>query len=89
MFNSALDKIFGVKKYADSLMKIVNKRDIKLNFKRNLVEVNADKKEAIFEILDPTTESSKYETYEVCVTVCGHQLNLVCTCKCDNSLCSI
>ena len=65
MFNSSLEKIFGVKKYADSLMKIVNKREIKLNFKRNLVEVNADKKEAIFEVLNPAEAGSRFEKYEV------------------------
>lgn len=49
MFNSALDVIFGVKKYAACLMKVVEERDINLNFKYNLIEVRPDKKEAIFQ----------------------------------------
>ena len=66
MFNTSLDKIFGVKKYADSLMSIVKKRDIQLNFKRNLIEIRPETKEAIFQILDdrPQTET-KLETYKV------------------------
>ncbi|XP_068711230.1 sulfide:quinone oxidoreductase, mitochondrial-like [Montipora foliosa] len=65
MFNTSLDKIFGVKKYADSLMSIVKKRDIQLNFKRNLIEIRPETKEAIFQILDdrPQTET-KLETYK-------------------------
>lgn len=52
MFNILLDKIFGVKKYVDVLSKIVNEREIKLNFKRNLFVIKLDSKEVVFEVLD-------------------------------------
>ena len=65
MFNTSLDRIFGVKKYADSLSKIVKERDIKLNFKRNLIEIRPDTKEAIFEVLDDSQSEKKLETYQV------------------------
>ena len=65
MFNTSLEKIFGVKKYADSLTQIVKKRDIELNFKRNLIEIRPETKEAIFEILGDSKTEKKLETYEV------------------------
>lgn len=65
MFNSALDKIFGVQKYANSLMSIIKKRDIQLNFKRNLIEIKPETKEAIFEVLDGSQTEKKLETYQV------------------------
>ena len=72
MFNTSLDRLFGVKKYADSLMRIVKKRDIQLNFKRNLFEIKTDTKEAIFEVLDDSHSKKKLETYKVgcAVTLC-------------------
>ena len=63
MFNTALDKIFGVKKYADVLTKIVRSRGIQLNFQRNLVEVLPDSQEVVFEALDSPEKSR--ETYKV------------------------
>lgn len=66
MFNTSLDKIFGVKKYADALSKIVNEREIKLNFKRNLFAIKPDSKEAVFEVLDDSKSDKKLlETYQV------------------------
>ena len=66
MFNTSLDKIFGVKKYADALSKIVKEREIKLNFKRNLFAIKPDSKEAVFEVLDgPKSEKKLLETYQV------------------------
>ena len=65
MFNTALERIFGVKKYADALMKIVKERDIQLNFKRNLIEIRPETKEAIFEVLGDPQSEKKLETYEV------------------------
>ena len=60
MYNSALGVIFGVKKYADALMKVIRERDITVNFQRKLLEVTKD--EAIFEnIAEETVES-----YKVC-----------------------
>lgn len=65
MFNTSLEKIFGVKKYADALTKIVKERDIQLNFKRNLFSIKPDKKEAVFEVLDDSSKDKKLETYQV------------------------
>lgn len=65
MFNTSLDKIFGVKKYADALSKIVKEREIKLNFKRNLFAIKPDSKEAVFEVLDDSKSEKKLlETYQ-------------------------
>lgn len=60
---SSLDVIFGVKKYANELMKIVKARNIQLNFKQNLIEVKPDTKEAIFQKLG-TDDQIVYE-YEM------------------------
>ncbi|CAG2112854.1 unnamed protein product, partial [Medioppia subpectinata] len=50
-FNTALGVIFGVKKYAESLNKVIKRKNINVNYGHNLVEVVADKKEAVFEDL--------------------------------------
>ena len=64
MYNSALGVIFGVKKYANALWKVVERKGIKVNLLRKLVGINTDKREATFEVLDP--ESKVYmENYEV------------------------
>lgn len=52
IFNSALPVIFAVPKYAKVLNEVVKVKGIKTNFKHNLIEVNADAKEAIFENLE-------------------------------------
>lgn len=52
MFNTSLGVIFGVKKYADALLEIIKERNIAVNYKHNLIEVRADKQEAVFENLD-------------------------------------
>lgn len=65
MYNTALGVIFGVKKYADELLKVVDRKDIQVNFKRNLLEVDAVTKQAIFEVL----EENRTETFPVGVTV--------------------
>ena len=53
IYNSSLGVIFGVKKYADSLWEyVINKRGMNVNFRHNLIEVKADTKEAVFELLD-------------------------------------
>ena len=46
--------LFGVKKYADALWKVVESRGIEVNLNSALIEVNADKKEATFENLQST-----------------------------------
>lgn len=50
-FMSAGGGIFGVKKYADALNKVVDRYGIDTNYGHNLVEIRADKKEADFEVL--------------------------------------
>ncbi|XP_069316517.1 sulfide:quinone oxidoreductase, mitochondrial [Eulemur rufifrons] len=57
IFNTSLGGIFGVKKYADALQEIIQERNITVNYKQNLVEVRADKQEAVFENLDKPGET--------------------------------
>ncbi|XP_042731517.1 sulfide:quinone oxidoreductase, mitochondrial isoform X1 [Lagopus leucura] len=64
MFNTSLGVIFGVKKYADALLEIIEERNIAVNYKCNLVEVRADKQEAVFENLDKPGETEVHE-YEM------------------------
>ncbi|XP_059162689.1 sulfide:quinone oxidoreductase, mitochondrial-like [Physella acuta] len=52
LFNTSLGVIFGVKKYADALQKVIDKKDITVNYKHNLVEVDHKTKTALFEKLD-------------------------------------
>ncbi|CAK8683287.1 unnamed protein product [Clavelina lepadiformis] len=49
MFNSAGPSIFAVKKYAESLNKVIEQKDIVTNFGINLIEVKPDTKEAVFQ----------------------------------------
>ncbi|NXR78510.1 SQOR protein, partial [Pycnonotus jocosus] len=67
MFNTSLGVIFGVKKYADALLEVIKDRDLAVNYKRNLIEVRADKQEAVFENLDRpgVTEVHQYEMLHV------------------------
>ncbi|XP_077565798.1 sulfide:quinone oxidoreductase, mitochondrial [Stigmatopora nigra] len=67
IYNTSLPVLFGVKKYADSLWKIVKQRDLKVNLRQNLIEVRADKQEAVFENLDKPGETTvfKYEMLHV------------------------
>ena len=51
MFHTALPVLFAVKLYADALWKVVESRGIEVNLNSALVEVNADKREAVFEDL--------------------------------------
>lgn len=60
IFNTSLGAIFGVKKYADALLEIIKERDITVNYKWNLVEVRADRQEAVFENLDKAGETQVY-----------------------------
>ncbi|XP_077991049.1 LOW QUALITY PROTEIN: sulfide:quinone oxidoreductase, mitochondrial-like [Glandiceps talaboti] len=69
MFNTAGGVIFAVKKYAKSLLEIVQTRNINVNYQHNLVEVNAEKREAVFEKLnteDKERVSFPYEMLHVC-----------------------
>lgn len=66
--------LFGIKKYADSLWEIVKDRDLQVNLRHNLVEVRADKKEAVFENLDKPGET---KVIEVTVPWLNSNLNIV------------
>ncbi|KAL0603208.1 Sulfidequinone oxidoreductase, mitochondrial [Plecturocebus cupreus] len=57
IFNTSLGAIFGVKKYADALQEIIRDRNLTVNYKQNLIEVRADKQEAVFENLDKPGET--------------------------------
>lgn len=56
MYNTSLPVLFGVKKYADALWKVVKERDIVINTRRCLTEVRPDSREAIFVNLDNPDE---------------------------------
>uniref|UniRef100_A0A2K5Q6P6 FAD/NAD(P)-binding domain-containing protein n=1 Tax=Cebus imitator TaxID=2715852 RepID=A0A2K5Q6P6_CEBIM len=57
IFNTSLGAIFGVKKYADALQEIIRERNLTVNYKQNLIEVRANKQEAVFENLDKPGET--------------------------------
>lgn len=64
IYNTSLPVLFGVKKYADALWNIVEQRDLQVNLRQNLIEVRADKQEAVFENLDKPGETTVFE-YEM------------------------
>jgi sulfide:quinone oxidoreductase len=51
-FVSGGGMIFGVKKYADALLKLVNSYNINLNFKHDLIEIDGEKKLATFKLME-------------------------------------
>lgn len=61
MFNTSLGVIFAVKKYADALLEIIKDRNLDVNYKCNLIEVRADKQEAVFENLDKPGSTEVYQ----------------------------
>nr|XP_056721770.1 sulfide:quinone oxidoreductase, mitochondrial [Euleptes europaea] len=61
IFNTALSAIFGVQKYADALLEIIKSRNITVNYRHNLIEVQADKREAVFENLDKPGATEVYQ----------------------------
>ncbi|CAM3245945.1 NAD(P)/FAD-dependent oxidoreductase [Brevibacillus invocatus] len=66
IFASAKSVIFDVKKYADTLDQVVKRKGIQTKYKRNLIEVRADVKEAVFENLDTKEqEVIKYDLLHV------------------------
>ncbi|KAL5019790.1 hypothetical protein ScPMuIL_002682 [Solemya velum] len=62
-YNTALGVIFGVPRYAESLLKIVEKRNIDVDYKMNLEEIHSDRKEAVFRKLDSDTGETKTVKY--------------------------
>lgn len=63
LYNTSLGVIFGVRRYAETLSSICQQREIKLNFRHNLIEVRPEKKEAVFQHLD--THETKVFPYEM------------------------
>lgn len=57
VYNTSLPVIFGVKKYADALWKVCENRDVHVNLTTNLIEVRADKCEAVFQSLTKPDET--------------------------------
>lgn len=50
-YTSAGGVIFGIKSYADTLNKVIERYHIKTHFLHNLKEIRADKREAVYDIL--------------------------------------
>lgn len=65
IYNTSLPVIFGVKKYADALWKVVEGRDIDVNLRTNLVSIEPGKNVATFENLEKPGE-----THSVNVNIC-------------------
>ncbi|XP_074648022.1 sulfide:quinone oxidoreductase, mitochondrial-like [Tubulanus polymorphus] len=65
MLNTSLGVIFGVKKYADALWKVVESRGMNVNLRQNLIEVRHETKEAIFELLDSKDKETVTYKYEM------------------------
>jgi sulfide:quinone oxidoreductase len=57
MYVSATAGIFGVQRYAKSLAQIVARKEIETRFRQDLIEVRADRKEAVFRHLDTGAET--------------------------------
>ncbi|XP_043188056.1 sulfide:quinone oxidoreductase, mitochondrial-like isoform X2 [Amphibalanus amphitrite] len=67
IYNTSLPVLFGVKKYAESLWKVVEDRGIVVNNRRCLTEVRPDTREAVFVDLDRPEHQfiDKYELLHV------------------------
>ncbi len=66
--------IFGVKKYAETLLKVVERYGITVNFAHNLVAIDGPGKTATFETTDGTTgETSRVEKHFDMIHVCPPQ----------------
>ncbi len=65
IYNTSLPEIFAIESYAKVLMKMVEKRNIILNTRHNLVEVKSDTKEAVFDILDENGKAEGQKTFTV------------------------
>lgn len=59
VFASAGAKIFGVKKYADTLSRLVEERGVRTRFHHNLVALRPASKEAVFQYTDPDTKAQE------------------------------
>ncbi|VDM50609.1 unnamed protein product [Toxocara canis] len=52
IYNTSLGRVFGVEKYAQTLQKIIDAKNIELNVRRNLLRVDPLTQTATFQILD-------------------------------------
>lgn len=67
-YNTSLPVIFGVKKYADALWDVCNRRNIKVNTSTNLIEIIPENKEAVFQnVTNPETKQT-LKVCEICET---------------------
>ncbi len=64
-YMTALPFMFAVPKYRKTLERICGERDIELNYRHNLVEINHSQKEATFEVLDENMKRVRLETFDV------------------------
>lgn len=65
IYATAGGALFGVKKYADSLWKVVNEKDIKVHLQHNLVEVKPERKQAIFQKTENDKKTRVSMDYEM------------------------
>ncbi|KPJ12695.1 Sulfide:quinone oxidoreductase, mitochondrial [Papilio machaon] len=56
VYNTCLPVIFGVKKYADVLLKVVERKNIQVNYKTVLKQLDHTKKEAVFYCTEDTSK---------------------------------
>jgi sulfide:quinone oxidoreductase len=49
-YYSGMGAIFAVKKYADTLLQVIDRYGIKTHFFHNMIEINAERKEATFDV---------------------------------------
>lgn len=82
MYNTALPVIFGVKHYADALWKVVEKRDLKVNLRTNLVEVLPNGRQAIFENLDKPGEKTTVDVSFGFITNYAVLIKFYCSLNC-------
>lgn len=61
VYASALPTIFGCKYFADALWKVASERQVDVNLKTNLIEVQGHKNTAIFANVDNPNEKSSVE----------------------------
>ena len=64
-FVSGGSMLFGVKKYADALQKMVDKYGISLHFKHDLIAIDAEKKLATFRLMDSWGEVTVTKKYNM------------------------
>jgi len=64
-FLSGGTMLFSIKKYAASLQKMVDKYGIFLHFKYDLIEINGEKKEATFRIMNDTSGATITRAFDM------------------------